>query len=87
MAGDDERDRIMGHGLPHIASRLRPSAQFLRQGSIGGGFAPPKLSDCRVDAFKQWTLLAQACGFRGKSAPDSDLMSAGDSEMKSTIPI
>lgn len=32
-------------------------------------------------------FLCASCGFRGKSAPDSDLMSAVDSDLKSAIPI
>jgi hypothetical protein len=32
-------------------------------------------------------IRIRGCGFRRKSATDSDLMSAGDSGMKSAIPI
>jgi hypothetical protein len=35
----------------------------------------------------QATTGTCACGFRGKSAPDSDVMSAADSDLKSAIPI
>ena len=43
VAGDDQRDRIVGHGLADIARSFRSGAEFLRQGAVSGRAAPSDL--------------------------------------------
>jgi hypothetical protein len=43
VAGDDQRHRIVRHGLADIARSFRPGAEFLRQSAVSGRAAPSDL--------------------------------------------
>ena len=62
-------------------------AQMMVEGMLDGqrGAALQALVDLPDKEFA--SKQRKVCGFRRKSATDSDLMSAGDSVMKSAIPI
>src|SRR5207247_4926771 len=59
VAGDDQRHRIVGHGLTDIARGLWPHAELVRQSAIGGGLAPSDPPCRSIDAPEEWVLLTE----------------------------
>src|SRR5262249_6256327 len=59
VAGDDQRHRILRHGLADIARGFRSGAEFLREGAVGRCVAPSDPSSRDVDALEEWVLLAE----------------------------
>src|SRR5262249_30600284 len=66
VAGDDQRDRILCHGLANITRGFGSGAELLGQGAIGRCAAPSDLSSSGVDALKEWVLLAEVEPEHGK---------------------
>ncbi len=92
-----ELAKSIGLGVVHTAVvplRARRPSTLLGQGqvaSLGQAVAEHSTELAVVDAalspVQQRNLEREWCGIQGMSAPDSDLISAGDSEVKSAIPI
>src|SRR5690242_7442288 len=59
MARDDQRHRVLGHGLTDIARSLRPGPQFLCQGAVGGGVAPSDLPSGSIDPLEERVLVGE----------------------------
>jgi len=59
VAGDDQRDRIVGHGLADIARSFRSGAEFLRQSAISGRAAPSDLPRRGINTLEECVLLAE----------------------------
>jgi len=56
VAGDDQWNRISGHGLPDIARRFGSGAEFLRDGAVGGRVAPCDAPDRSVNSPEERVL-------------------------------
>jgi len=56
VAGDEERDRVLRHGLTDIAGGLWPGAELLGQGAIGRRMAPSNPPRRRVDLLEEREL-------------------------------
>ena len=59
VAGDDQRHRILGHGLTDIARGLWPGAEFLRQSAIRGRVAPSDLPRRSIDLLEERVLITE----------------------------
>ena len=59
LAGDDQRHRIVRHGLTDIARSFRSGTEFLRQSAISGRAAPSDLPRRGINTLEKWVLLAE----------------------------
>jgi hypothetical protein len=60
LAGDDQRHRILGHGMTNIARRFWPGAEFLRQSAIGGRAAPSDPPRRSIDLLEERVLILRS---------------------------
>jgi hypothetical protein len=59
VAGDDQRHRILRHGLADIACGFGSGAEFLGQGAISCRAPPSDPSRRGIDALEEWVQLAE----------------------------
>lgn len=66
MAGDDERNRIVGHRLAYITRPLRSGGQFLRQKSHRWSSGPTEAACGGVGLLEKFRLLVEVEPEAGK---------------------
>jgi hypothetical protein len=59
VAGDDQRHRVLRHGLANIAGSFRSGAEFLRQRAISGRATPSDLSCRGINTLEERVLLTE----------------------------
>jgi hypothetical protein len=59
VAGDDQRHRILRHGLANIARGFRSGAELLRQSAISGRATPFDLSRSGINTLEERGLLTE----------------------------
>jgi len=59
VAGDNQRHRILRHGLANIARGFRSGAEFLRQSAISGRATPFDLSRRGINTLEERGLLTE----------------------------
>jgi hypothetical protein len=59
MAGDDEGNGIVRHGLAHATCDFRTGPDFFGQRAVGAGLAPADAPRGSVDAHKKFSLTGE----------------------------
>ena len=59
VAGDDQRHRILCHGLANIARGFRSGAEFLRQSAVSGRAAPSDQPRRGINTLEERVLLTE----------------------------
>ena len=66
VAGDDQRHRIVRHGLTDIARSFRSGTEFLRQSAISGRAAPSDLPRRGINTLERSLIEALAGCYLGR---------------------
>src|SRR6516165_2362886 len=59
VAWDDQRHRILGHGLSDVARSFRAGTKFIRERAVGGRASPADLPRRGVDALEERVLFTE----------------------------